>query len=64
MKVDCGLRQSASTGTPAEWHSSAISGYYRKSGPQAQNEPMAEPSTITAASAMIGPTIAAMTMSK
>jgi hypothetical protein len=32
--------------------------------PQVQNEPNAEPSAITAASAMIGPTMAAMTMSK
>jgi hypothetical protein len=33
-------------------------------GPQAQNEPNIEPSAITAARAMIGPIIAAITMSK
>jgi hypothetical protein len=32
--------------------------------PQAQNEPNTEPSPITAARAMIGPIIAAITMSK
>jgi hypothetical protein len=33
-------------------------------GPQAQNEPNTEPSPITAARAMTGPIIAAITMSK
>ncbi len=37
---------------------------YPKPGSHAQNEPNAEPSAITAARAMIGPTMAAMTMSK
>ena len=38
--------------------------HYHKLGLQAQNEPNAEPRAITAARAMTGPTIAAMTMSK
>ena len=38
--------------------------HYHKLGLQAQNEPNAEPSAITAVRAMTGPTIAAMTMSK
>ena len=42
----------------------ARSTHYHKLGRQPQNEPNAEPSAITAASAKIGPTIAAMTMSK
>jgi hypothetical protein len=37
---------------------------YYKPGPRAQNEPNAEPSAITAASAMIGPAMQAITMSK
>jgi len=38
--------------------------HYQKLSPQAQNEPNAEPSAITAASAMIGPTMAVITISK
>ena len=38
--------------------------HYRNPGPQVQNEPNTEPSAITAASAIIGPTMTAITMSK